>query len=351
MTELVRSALRDLFKTASDAHPGLLLQRGWLKYTQTDSENAGAGGKTEHIQRICDIPASALYHRAFNRWLKNTSAARFHRCVMKIDNRLLIGLNGSGALETGCSVSHIHGMPYIPGSSIKGALRAWAEKALPEQQAQFNELFGSHDASLSGLVNFYDAWWVPDSGPNLQKNKPFVEEIVTPHHTDYYKSGAADATDLDSPVPNAMIGVRGSFLFVYESASDYAGLIKIMLEKTLMANGIGAKTSAGYGYFSKDIKCTQDYEQKAVLVRVGSLPAQEQLELRLRIELQGKEEDIIKMFSKDLNKTRERPDFEQLVEFIQREHSVQISSWKERKGSKNSTKAYKFFTSATGDEE
>lgn len=256
---LVRKDLRDLIAQATFAHPGLLLQRGWTDFVKTDSANEGAGGKTAHIRRICDIPANDFYAHAFDRWLNVTSdSQRFVSCAMKIEGRLLIGLTGGGALETGCAVSQTYGVPYLPGSSIKGAVRAWAENNLAEPDAQ-NYIFGAdadekNPSGLSGEIAFHDAWWIPDSGgSSTHKNRPLVEDVLTPHHSEYYGSeGNTPATDLDSPVPNALIGVRGSFLFTLEGDARWLKLAIFILKKALSENGIGAKTAAGYGYLKED---------------------------------------------------------------------------------------------------
>lgn len=256
MTQLVRTALIDSLRQTQSAHPGLLIQRGWTDFVKTDAENVGKGGKSEHIARICGIQAPDQYRHAFDRWFTATyDATRFKHLAMKIEGRLLIGLTGGGALETGCAVSQTYGMPYLPGSSIKGAVRAWAEKNLADRDAK-NYIFGAEsDANakegVSGEVVFHDAWWIPDSGCAENKNKPFAEEVVTTHHDQYYGSeGKTPASDLDSPKPNAMIGVRGSFLFTLEGDENWLKLAVFMLQKTLSENGIGAKTSAGYGYLN-----------------------------------------------------------------------------------------------------
>ena len=255
---LVRTALHGLLAQATFAHPGLLLQRGWTDFVKTNSDNIGAGGKTEHIRRICDIPTGDYYAHAFERWMNVTSdTKRFVSCAMKIEGHLLIGLTGGGALETGCSVSQTYGVPYLPGSSIKGAVRAWAEKNLAEPDAQ-SYIFGTdadenNPSALSGEIAFHDAWWIPESGGGSHKNRPLVEDVLTPHHSEYYGSeGKTAATDLDSPVPNALIGVRGSFLFTLEGDARWLKLAQFMLQKALEENGIGAKTAAGYGYLKED---------------------------------------------------------------------------------------------------
>jgi len=155
-------------------------------------------------------------------------------------------------LETGCAISHSYGMPYIPGSSIKGAVTAYVRttdfgRDHPEVVQDF---FGSepckdYPGGLSGLFTFHDAWWVPGSA-----ERPMVQEVVTSHHIDYYGSeGRTPATDLDSPIPNAQIAVHGAFLFVIEGPQGWMHLAEEMLTATLTNAGLGAKRRAGYGYF------------------------------------------------------------------------------------------------------
>ena len=86
-------------------------------------------------------------------------------------------------------------------------------------------------------------------------DKPFVEEIVTSHHLDYYgQEGAVAASDFDSPIPNAQIAVQGHFLFVLEGEPAWRDLAEQMLRATLSHRGIGAKTRTGYGLFDPDPK-------------------------------------------------------------------------------------------------
>lgn len=275
MTKLVRDDLRESLRAARNAHPGLLLQRGWIDYVKTDAANEGKGGKGEHINRLCAIPVEDFYRHAYDRWLKLTADTdRFTRIAMKIEGRLLIGLAGGGALETGCAVSHTYGAPYLPGSSIKGVVRAWAEEYFSNNQSYLDEIFGTQD--MSGLMSFHDAWWVPGSVEGAHKDKPFAQDIVTPHHPDYYAgSGASLATDLDSPVPNGLISVRGSFLFVIEGQPLWLKLARTLLEKALGENGIGAKTRAGYGYLSVDSKFAEQQakEEKRKAAAQNYLPA------------------------------------------------------------------------------
>ncbi len=256
-TELMRTALQDLYRQAHNVHPGLLIQRGYQRY-DNESE-AGREAKTRHIQRICATVPGEFYRNAYRRWqLATADPMRFRQLELALAARLFIGLTGGGMLETGCAISQTYGAPYLPGSSIKGTVRGHVRGRDFAQRhaAVIAELFGAdadpngkYPLGLSGLVNFHDAWWVPESAA-----QPLVEEVVTSHHLDYYgREGAVPASDLDSPIPNAQIGVRGQFLFVLEGPIAWLDLAEKMLVAALSGQGIGAKTRTGYGLFDDTV--------------------------------------------------------------------------------------------------
>lgn len=251
MLRLIRERLWSLYGSTqlSSAHPGLLLARGFREYNER-----GDSGKAAHIAQVCRCPATKFYYDAYQRWLDATiDPERFSSVIMKLDTRLFIGSAGSGLLETGCAIHHTYGVPFIPGSSIKGALRSFVQQRGMDA-AVIEELFGAefgadrYDGGLSGLARFHDAWWVPGSAP-----RPLVPEVVTSHHLQYYGSeGEVPATDMDSPIPNALVAVQGSFLFVVEAPVAWAGLLRKMLVQAAMEHGFGARTRSGYGLFSED---------------------------------------------------------------------------------------------------
>ncbi|EEX64623.1 type III-B CRISPR module RAMP protein Cmr6 [Vibrio metoecus] len=258
MTALVRNQIISAYGQTDSVNPSLLLQKGLLDANQ----------KTGHLKEIVKLPASPEYKNGFNRWFDLTlDENRFSQTAMTLENRLLIGLTGQGALETGCSLSR-YGMPYIPGSSVKGAVRAWANQHLAGHSDELEQLFGTADSEqpyrVSGLVTFHDAWWIPD--PAKKEHKPFVLDVVTTHHQAYYNGTQAEPSDKDSPIPNHLLAVQGSFLFVLEGEPAAIELCQTLLEKALANNGIGAKTAAGYGYMKVDPALMQrlldEYEKR-----------------------------------------------------------------------------------------
>ncbi|MDP5213946.1 type III-B CRISPR module RAMP protein Cmr6 [Pseudoalteromonas tunicata] len=255
MTDLVRKKIQSAFCQTDSVNPSLFLQKGMPEANQENNiDGKSDNKKAGHLKKIVKLPASPEYKNAFNRWFDLTNdASRFQQSVMTLENRLLIALTGNAALETGCSLSHNYGMPYIAGSSVKGVVRAWASKHLAEFSDEIEELFGTWDSEqvhqVAGTVTFHDAWWIPED-----QSTPFALDVVTTHHQAYYNGNQELPSDKDSPIPIHLLAVQGSFLFVLEGEPEAIKLCQTMLEKALLDNGIGAKTAAGYGYMIPNLK-------------------------------------------------------------------------------------------------
>lgn len=249
---LVRAKLKPVIESANHAHAGLLIQRT-LQVWETGEKSE----KGKLINKIVAVESDDFYQLAFNRWqqLTNSQPNRFATLKAKVNGRLLTSLGTGGALETGASVHHTYGVPYISASSIKGAVRAYAENGGLDQK-YIRILFGHGDEdnkvlsggekldNTAGYLIWHDAWWIPKS-----VNKPFIKEIVTVHHQGYYSATQEEATDFDSPVPNQQIGVQGQFYFSVEGDQQWIQFAMQLLRNAIVQVGLGAKAASGYGYF------------------------------------------------------------------------------------------------------
>lgn len=181
--------------------------------------------------------------------------------IEKIDlitqGRLIIGLGSESVYETAITLHHIYGIPYIPSSSIKGVLRNYIImnefenlecKALKEKW--FCDIFGSDkdrvDKESRGKIIFFDSFPIDKIELDF--------DIVNPHYTDYY-SGKKNPTDDMKPVPIPFITVASDtkFRFIIASKEENRELltnVKAFLIEALENQGIGAKTSVGYGYMN-----------------------------------------------------------------------------------------------------
>ena len=160
-------------------------------------------------------------------------------------SRLLVGMSsefGRAIFEVGLSWNHNLNLPYIPGSSLKGAFRSYLELKRPD----LANLLGSKEASSA--VIFLDSYPINSRGSLI------VPEVTTPIYRE--KEGKIKETEA-SPVPivylavnkgvgfRMLVGVRLSS----EKCKELADNLETFLRGTLM-NGIGAKTLLGYGILS-----------------------------------------------------------------------------------------------------
>lgn len=199
--------------------------------------------------------------------------------------RMIIGLGTDTVYETGMTLHHIYGFPYIPGQAVKGVLRSYIINEFFESKEKdaytdklFCDIFGCPKESVykearQGNIYFFDI---------LPQNTPTIEvDIMNPHYSDYYDKGKKPPADYLSPKPFNFLTVGKDTKFefilgipqkVTQKFRDYrdsalakrireefgidddAGLLKaseVLLHKALTTHGIGAKTAVGYGYFQE----------------------------------------------------------------------------------------------------
>jgi CRISPR-associated protein Cmr6 len=163
-----------------------------------------------------------------------------------LDYRFVVGLGAAHVLETSLSLHPIYGFPYIPASGLKGVTRAYADKS----DEDFHRIFGSQAESQeqAGNITFFDA--IPARAPW------FKLDVMTPHYSEYYQGNKPPA-DWLSPNPVYFLTVENTpFCFAIATrcwsdprASIFITKVQTWLKEAISTLGIGAKTSAGYGYF------------------------------------------------------------------------------------------------------
>lgn len=233
--------------------------------------------------------------------------------LVKANSRVVLDLGAESVLETAIRLQRPYGMPMLPGSALKGLLshyvkhrlggwrkewgdhsraditsvkiddkeipipvdaqinRSWLpspehwwkaeeetkpqgvitlEEAIERRivdpkdpETDYDRLFGS--VNSAGGIIFHDAWYVPENTPK----SPFLQDVMTVHHPDYYRSGTVPPADYDNPTPVSYLTVRpgACFLVIIEGAHSWSCLALKLLIEALNEDGIGAKTSSGYG--------------------------------------------------------------------------------------------------------
>src|SRR6266700_2237295 len=200
---------------------------------------------------------TALTQSAYARWRAMISAMGVIPFHAALDWRMAIGLGGETVLETDLTLHHLYGIPFIPGSALKGLTRAYVtgeiypSTDIDKDDTVVKQIFGSQERA--GSVIFFDA--IPVKG-----QATFELDIMNPHYPDYYGKGEQPTND-QNPNPIIFLTVaKTAFMFALAPRSpkdqDDVKQAKDWLQKALQKYGVGGKTSAGYGYF-KDIKDEQ----------------------------------------------------------------------------------------------
>jgi CRISPR-associated protein Cmr6 len=265
-----------------------------------------------------------LYERGLIQALKATArkyTERYDHCIKKISQvsslsltlscRLIVGLGAASVYETSMTLHHIYGIPYLPGSAIKGVTRSYrilcmAEKlkhpddyyervALLESFLEkFNlinefpapemlhgfKVKGSEGKDIEASEKFYESlkslqtelrnfqliFGIQDRQGCIIFFDSFPEDfeikydIMNPHYGPYY-TGKEPPADYYNPTPipflvleNANftfhLGVKNTFI-CSEKKNNLLNTTKKWLNKALTDYGLGAKTALGYGLFSK----------------------------------------------------------------------------------------------------
>jgi CRISPR-associated protein Cmr6 len=143
-------------------------------------------------------------------------------------------------LETALTLHHIWGVPYIPGSSLKGVCRQVAfwklveGKSIPENELEnfqkkfygelaidnedmlvYQLLFGAQD--FKGLLLFLDVY------PECNNEKIFKLDIMNPHYSKYYgdSTGRTPPGDWENPTPIFFLtvkeGVKFRFVVLFDN--------------------------------------------------------------------------------------------------------------------------------------
>lgn len=265
-----------LHRAPSSAHPGL----GFYKYVDTWTASADQrswtfedGKKIEFLEKIRALnealakpggAGSALLESVRCRQERllaalSSNAYVIGRRTMNTSWRLVTGLGISHPLENGFVFHHTWGVPYLPGSGVKGAASGWARESEDRSQAWGHRaaLFGQpldekNDPPQAGQVIFFDA--LPTVWPQIDI------DIVNPHYGDYYQGKSSPADWLDpNPVHFLAIAPGQPFEFVFavkpqgaDSTTGQQELLTLATDALVGAateGGMGGKSGVGYGYF------------------------------------------------------------------------------------------------------
>jgi CRISPR-associated protein Cmr6 len=239
-------------------HAGL-----WLDKFIASQDRNETSSRADLVQQVTDIPEPEMYRLFYQRWTQTLAEKKIVSHEASVEGRMIIGLGNESVLETSVTLHRTYGVPYIPGSALKGLAASYVQRYLntDEQWKQVSEdhpaqtaqtiLFGN--GQEAGYITFMDALYVPGSG---HQGRVLYPDIITVHHQKYYQGTTnAAPTDWDNPIPVPFLSATGRYLIALaapelEQSNAWITLAFKILAGALKELGIGAKTSSGYGRMS-----------------------------------------------------------------------------------------------------
>lgn len=206
-----------------------------------------ATAKLEWIQETAGQVVGIRDHIQESAWrlMKLTRMLDGRTQVYATESRFVTGLGRSHPVENGFAWHPTLGTPFLPGSSVKGMVRAWA-KAEQEDQGDWKRILGSQ--KQVGSVRFLDA--VPVGPVSLEA------DVMTPHYGGWTCEDPPGDWRSPTPIPflTTALGTRFVFGIVPTSATQDGDLDTVSgwLDKALKWAGAGAKTAVGYGRMKRD---------------------------------------------------------------------------------------------------
>jgi CRISPR-associated protein Cmr6 len=214
--------------------------------TWTLAANGHSNPKFEWIKKALEhdrVGVLSEIREAALRLLRLAEARGGRSAIFRTQARFVSGLGKSHPIENGFTWHPTLGVPYLPGSSIKGTVLAWTKD---RGINNCDRIFGG--PGRVGSVCFLDA--IPTEPVCLEA------DVITPHYAGWDAENPPGDWHSPTPVPFLTTAMHTPFLFVVvprgHTAPDDAELAMTLLAEALEIVGAGAKTTVGYGRMERD---------------------------------------------------------------------------------------------------
>ncbi|WP_106768717.1 type III-B CRISPR module RAMP protein Cmr6 [Paenibacillus faecalis] len=214
---------------------------------------------TEAYHKHWETEAIKWYCKRMEQYYSSVSEVQQEQFAIQCESPLVIGQGQPSVLETFLTIHRIYGVPYIPGTALKGVASHYCHKYVGKEDARFREggdyynvLFGAKDQAA--LIHYHDAFPTSDTvGTALRV------DVMTPHHHGYNENTSTlqAPRDDDSPVPIHLLTVKADFqVFLtcdseHEKDTQWLLLARDMIIAAVEQEGLGGKTNSGYGRFQQ----------------------------------------------------------------------------------------------------
>ena len=175
-----------------------------------------AGDKLKWIEEVSRVGDSSLLEEKWQRTIRLFEALGGKICYFRTRGRFVTGLGRDNPVENGFAWHYNLGVPYLPGSSVKGLVKAWADTMADNDEVDrevVERVFGSDQKEKGvGSVIFFPA--LPQGQVTLEA------DVMTPHYGPYYKWENELPADWHSPVPIPFLTVAGEQVFGFPLAPE-----------------------------------------------------------------------------------------------------------------------------------
>ncbi len=223
------------------------------------------GGKLGWISKITGKPIGnpVLIKDLVSRY-ENISKSR-NGIFKKLANesRFITGLGYSNPVENGFTFHHTLGVPYLPGSSLKGLFKDWLREEGVDKKI-ISRYCGNGDGM--GILCFMDVLPV--------EKVQLTTEIITSHYGGWNSENPPG--DWLTPTPIPLLAVERGTCFAFsiipleELEDKEKEKILDWLCDALEWSGAGAKTSVGFGRFSRSFKQKDSVEDTTFVPEKGT---------------------------------------------------------------------------------
>jgi CRISPR-associated protein Cmr6 len=275
------------------------------------------------VEQVVGVRLPEEYRRHFARWQKALELQGAQCRKATVQGRMAVGLGGEGVLETAITLHRTYGMPFIPGSALKGLAAKFAHLHLNDDNWKLSGKFHRYlfgDTTIAGYVTFFDALLVPESGGLLA-------DVLTVHHKDYYEGKDAPPADWDNPTPVPFLSAKGSYLIALSAppgCDEWLAAAWVVLESALRHSGVGAKTSSSYGRMELE-KLPQDPDRQLADDLIRQIQAIPLNQVAGIIPQRAQE-----LQQRQMNQTQKRRVAEAIIEMVKkagREKSAAEKAW------------------------
>lgn len=298
--DLVKCSADPVWKVRPE-HVGVWLDRCYFSEDEKRKDADSKPARRELYQQAIDAlrsgqPAVEAYKMFFERWQRDIRQAGLtqRQLVIEAKTRVLLSPASNASVTDGSVLlHHTYGVPYLPGSGLKGLARAWVRRTVDlaergERRSRVGDAWqtmrsdardqeivralfgyipreGEREAQSQGaVVEFLDALWVPEVPTESKDWSPLALDVVTPHQSLYY-TGGGDPGDTNEPLPTHRLSAAPGARFLVtlecvamrradDSRENGGAWVDYVLDHALVpaleSMGFGAWASAGYGRFA-----------------------------------------------------------------------------------------------------